>query len=180
MGRLSNRRGTVGTGSMLALQLAPRHYFYDRCNEILAEADFDETVEMLCQPYYEDGGRLSIPPGRYFRMLVRRPVRGPGFRARDRVALCRLAIAAPLFAVGRGRTRARPLDTQRDPLAAAAGSSSCRVRLHPGGRGPARPGPRPPDRPRCLAQGGQCFTGPSGSPGSRRGLPGDATPAGPG
>jgi hypothetical protein len=38
MGRLSNRRGTVGTGSVLALQLAPRHYFYDRCNEILAEA----------------------------------------------------------------------------------------------------------------------------------------------
>jgi transposase len=24
---------------------------------------------MLCQPYYEDCGRLSIPPGRYFRML---------------------------------------------------------------------------------------------------------------
>src|SRR3954468_8603163 len=69
MGRLSNRRGTVGTGSVLALQLAPRHYFYDRCNEILAEAEFDETVEMLCQPYYEDDGRLSIPPGRYFRML---------------------------------------------------------------------------------------------------------------
>ncbi len=69
MGRLSNRRGAVGTGSVLALQLAPRHYFYDRCNEILAEAEFDETVEMLCQPYYEDDGRLSIPPGRYFRML---------------------------------------------------------------------------------------------------------------
>jgi hypothetical protein len=69
MGRLSNRRGTVGTSSVLAMQLAPRHYFYDRCNEILAEAEFDETVEMLCQPYYEDCGRLSIPPGRYFRML---------------------------------------------------------------------------------------------------------------
>src|SRR3954463_1087815 len=70
MGRLSNRRGTVGTGSVLALQLAPRHYFYDRCNEILAEAEFDETVEMLCQPYYEDDGRRSVPPGRYFRMLL--------------------------------------------------------------------------------------------------------------
>src|SRR3954465_1575526 len=69
MGRLSSRRGTVGRGSVLAMQLAPRHSFYDRCNEILAEAEFDETVEMLCQPYYEDDGRLSIPPGRYFRML---------------------------------------------------------------------------------------------------------------
>src|SRR4051795_1569295 len=69
MGRLSNRNGVVGRGSVLAMRLAPRHSFYDRCNEILAEAEFDETVEMLCQPYYEDDGRLSIPPGRYFRML---------------------------------------------------------------------------------------------------------------
>src|SRR3954470_19897139 len=69
MGRLSNRTGPVGRGSLLAMHLAPRHAFYDRCNEILAEAEFDETVEMLCQPYYEDDGRLSVPPGRYFRML---------------------------------------------------------------------------------------------------------------
>jgi hypothetical protein len=33
----------------LAVALAPRHYFYDRCNEVLAEAEFDEAVEMLCQ-----------------------------------------------------------------------------------------------------------------------------------
>jgi hypothetical protein len=69
MGRLSNRKGVVGRGSMLAMKLAPRHSFYDRRNEILAEAEFDEAVEMLCQPYYEEDGRLSIPPGRYFRML---------------------------------------------------------------------------------------------------------------
>jgi hypothetical protein len=50
--------------------MAPRHWFYDRCNEVLAEAEFDEVVEMLCLPYYKDGeGRPSIPPGRYFRML---------------------------------------------------------------------------------------------------------------
>jgi transposase len=37
---------------------------------VLAEAEFDEAVEMLCQPYYTEGvGRPSIPPGRYFRML---------------------------------------------------------------------------------------------------------------
>src|SRR3954453_5044320 len=69
MGRLSNRTGPVGRSSLLAGELAPRRSFYDRCNEILAEAEFDETVEMLCQPYYEDDGRLSVPPGRYFRML---------------------------------------------------------------------------------------------------------------
>src|SRR3712207_6459642 len=70
MGRLSNRRGGARPSSPLAGALAPRHFFYDRCNEILAEAEFDATVEMLCQPYYTDGiGRPSIPPGRYFRLL---------------------------------------------------------------------------------------------------------------
>lgn len=70
MGRLSNRKAGARPGSPLAIALAPRHFFYDRCNEILAEADFDATVERLCQPYYSDGvGRPSIPPGRYFRML---------------------------------------------------------------------------------------------------------------
>src|SRR3954464_9085152 len=58
------------SGSRLAVDLAPRHAFYDWCNEVLAEAEFDEAVEMLCQPHYKDGvGRPSIPPGRYFRML---------------------------------------------------------------------------------------------------------------
>src|SRR3954449_11372716 len=70
MGRLSNRLKAAGTGSRLAVDLAPRHAFYDWCNEVLGEAEFDEAVEMLCQPYYKDGiGRPSIPPGRYFRML---------------------------------------------------------------------------------------------------------------
>src|SRR3954467_10869339 len=123
MGRLSNRKGLVGRGSLLAMELAPRHYFYDRCNEILAKTEFDETVEMLCQPYYEDDSRLSVPPafagagsGAVLPDAVRRPVRGPGFRARDRVALCRLAVAASLSAAGRGRAGARPLDAERDPL----------------------------------------------------------------
>src|SRR5918995_6529544 len=70
MGRLSNRLKAAGTGSRLAVDLAPRHAFYDWCNEVLAEAEFDEAVEMLCQEYYKDEvGRPSIPPGRYFRML---------------------------------------------------------------------------------------------------------------
>jgi transposase len=70
MGRLSDRGKVAWSGSPLAVALAPRHYFYDRCNEVLAEAEFDEVVEMLCQPYYKEGvGRPSIPPGRYFRML---------------------------------------------------------------------------------------------------------------
>src|SRR4051812_3170673 len=70
MARLSNRLTAPRSGSRLAVDLAPRHAFYDWCNEVLAEAEFDEAVEMLCQPHYKDGvGRPSIPPGRYFRML---------------------------------------------------------------------------------------------------------------
>ena len=100
MGRLSNRKGLGGRSSLLAVELAPRHYFYDRCNEILAEADFDETVEMLCQPYYEDDGRRSVRPGRYFRMLFVGQFEGLELGARDRVALRQFAVTAPLFAAG--------------------------------------------------------------------------------
>ena len=54
-----------------AAQIArgPRHPFYTKLNEVLAEARFDTYVEDLCEPYYKEGGRPSIPPGVYFRML---------------------------------------------------------------------------------------------------------------
>src|SRR6267154_1851911 len=47
----------------------PGHPFYSKLNEVLAEAGFDQFVEKLCGPYYKEGGRPSIPPGVYFRML---------------------------------------------------------------------------------------------------------------
>jgi transposase len=47
------------------------HVFYRKLNQVLAEAAFDQTVENLCQPYYDDRiGRPGIPPGVYFRMLL--------------------------------------------------------------------------------------------------------------
>lgn len=47
------------------------HPFYARLNEILADADFDGYVETLCQRFYAATmGRPSLPPGRYFRLLV--------------------------------------------------------------------------------------------------------------
>lgn len=52
------------------LPQSPGHAFYDRLNELLAEADFDRFVEDLCQPHYAHQiGRPSLPPGTYFRML---------------------------------------------------------------------------------------------------------------
>ena len=47
------------------------HVFYRKLNRLLAEADFDRTVEEMCEPYYHTHlGRPSIPPGVYFRMLL--------------------------------------------------------------------------------------------------------------
>lgn len=47
----------------------PRHAFYERLNQLLDEADFDRRVEDLCKAYYAEGGRPSIPPGVFFRMI---------------------------------------------------------------------------------------------------------------
>jgi transposase len=45
------------------------HPFYRRLDELLREAGYDEFVEELCEGYYAEKGRPSIPPGRYYRML---------------------------------------------------------------------------------------------------------------
>jgi transposase len=49
---------------------APGHPFYEKLNELLAEAGFDRWVEERCRPYYAERGRPGIPPGVYFRMLL--------------------------------------------------------------------------------------------------------------
>ena len=51
------------------LPKTPAHPFYAKLNTVLAESQFDPFVENLCAPYYKEGGRPSIPPGTYFRML---------------------------------------------------------------------------------------------------------------
>jgi len=48
------------------------HPFYAKLNGLLDEAGFDRFVESTCVSYYDSGavgGRPSIPPGTYFRML---------------------------------------------------------------------------------------------------------------
>jgi transposase len=53
------------------LPRGPGHPFYEKLNELLAEAEFDEFVEELCRPHYAERlGRPGIPPGVYFRMLL--------------------------------------------------------------------------------------------------------------
>ena len=55
------------------LPKAAGHPFYQRLNQLLAEAGFDSWIENRCQQYYAaegSAGRPSIPPGLYFRMLL--------------------------------------------------------------------------------------------------------------
>jgi transposase len=50
---------------------SPGHAFYDRLQAELVAAGFDGLVEGLCAGHYaERRGRPSLPPGRYFRMLL--------------------------------------------------------------------------------------------------------------
>lgn len=53
------------------LPKSPGHPFYQKLNELLAEAQFDPWIEQRCLPYYAAKlGRPSIPPGVYFRMIL--------------------------------------------------------------------------------------------------------------
>lgn len=53
------------------LPRSPGHAFYDRLQAELLAAGFDAFVEEQCADYYATRrGRPSLPPGRYFRMLL--------------------------------------------------------------------------------------------------------------
>jgi transposase len=53
------------------LPRSPGHVFYDRLQQVLISAAFDGFVEELCASHYAAvRGRPSLPPGRYFRMLL--------------------------------------------------------------------------------------------------------------
>ena len=52
-----------------ALPRSPGHPLYVALNRLLADAGFDAQVEKLCESLYHEGGRPSISPGVFFRML---------------------------------------------------------------------------------------------------------------
>jgi transposase len=50
---------------------SPGHVFYDKLQAVLIASDFDGFVERQCASKYAPcRGRPSLPPGRYFRMLL--------------------------------------------------------------------------------------------------------------
>src|SRR5881397_1209740 len=70
------------------------HPFYQRLNVLLEGRGFDRFAERLCERFYADGvGRPSLPPGRYFRLLLLgyfeglNSERGIAWRAADSLAI---------------------------------------------------------------------------------------------
>jgi transposase len=54
-----------------ALPVSPGHPFYAKLSAILDAASFDRFAETECQQFYAPVmGRPSLPPGRYFRLLL--------------------------------------------------------------------------------------------------------------
>jgi hypothetical protein len=69
---------------------SPGHIFYDRLQAILIAAGFDSFVKELCASHYAVvRGRPSLPPGRYFRMLLIGYFRRHRQRTRPGMALFR-------------------------------------------------------------------------------------------
>ena len=52
------------------LRAAGGHPFYEALNRVLRKHGFDEFVEKLCEKFYAERGRPSVPPGVYFRCLL--------------------------------------------------------------------------------------------------------------
>ncbi len=71
LGRQEERQSDLLLG-WSELPRSPGHPFYDKLQGILRGAGFDPFVENLCQAHYsgKSRGRRSLPPGRYFRMLL--------------------------------------------------------------------------------------------------------------
>ena len=69
------RQGERQSELLLSWDELPRsqgHPFYDKLQEVLRGSGFDRHVEGLCEQHYSSvsRGRRSLPPGRYFRMLL--------------------------------------------------------------------------------------------------------------
>lgn len=73
---MGRRKGEMQGQMFVAVADLPAvagHPFYEKLNDALRALEFDRRVEERCRGFYDDsgkGGRPSIPPGVYFRMLL--------------------------------------------------------------------------------------------------------------
>jgi transposase len=70
MGKRKRRQEGMWVTAM-DLPKSPGHPFYQRLNRVLDEAGFDRFAEKRCEEFYAGQvGRPSLPPGRYFRLML--------------------------------------------------------------------------------------------------------------
>src|SRR6266568_3201573 len=94
MGTRKQRQRQEGLWYRSELPEAPGHPFYQRLNQVLDKAGFDEFCEGRCRKFYHKKlGRPSLVPGMYFRLLLIGyfegidSERGIAWRAADSLAL---------------------------------------------------------------------------------------------
>ena len=124
------------------LPVSPGHPFYAKLNTILHGAGFDRFAEEQCQRFYAPVmGRPSLPPGRYFRLLLvgyfegLDSERGMAWRAADSLAVRTFVGRDPDTAAPDHSTtsRTRRLIDVETPYRGATGHLSA---LYRGGRRP--------------------------------------------
>jgi transposase len=128
MGRRKRDRQATMWVPTTHLPTSASHPFYRRLNELLCEHGFDDVVEGQCVDFYaETMGRLGLPPGIYFRLLLIgycegiASERGIAWRAADSLAL------RDFLGVGPGRCAARPLNDFAHASVDRPRSASCRL-----------------------------------------------------
>jgi transposase len=94
MGKKKRKRQEALWVCTRELPRSPGHPFYQRLNQILEAHGFDAFVERQCSRFYAPGvGRPSLPPGRYFRLMLLGyfeglgSERGMAWRAADSLAI---------------------------------------------------------------------------------------------
>jgi transposase len=94
MGRKRKRQQDTMWVAASDLPKSPGHPFYRRLNQVLAANSFDAFTEGACRKFYAPKlGRPSMPPGRYFRLLLLGYFEGLGseraiaWRAADSLAI---------------------------------------------------------------------------------------------
>src|SRR4029077_3548426 len=71
MGTRKHRQRQEGLWYRSELPEAPGHPFYQRLNQLLDKAGFDEFCEIRCRKFYHEKlGRPSLVPGMYFRLML--------------------------------------------------------------------------------------------------------------
>lgn len=70
MGKRSGQMQEALFVVMADLPSTAGHPFYEKLNVALRAIEFDRRLEATCEPFYDEAGRRSIPPGVYFRMLL--------------------------------------------------------------------------------------------------------------